>query len=421
MKKGKGGKIEFTKKEIDKIIIQYVNKLYPIYKICKKFNIREKPIKRILIENGIIIPKGSPYSIEYWKQRGLSEKEAKYHISTLRPSNINYWLNKGYDEKTAKLESQAQRLETLESCIYKFGEEQGKRKWEEKIDKISKQAKNNFTGSLQHWLNKGYSEEESKQLVSEHQVTFSLEICIKKYGEENGLKRWEERQNKWLNTILKKYGDNKTYTYKQDANSMDFFKNKYKNEWVHYCLTERSFTNENRNIISAITINCKSTEDIVKYINKNIEYVSFTDKLKPIINSDILHDLFNTNFDELKKGILKGYGFKYFGRNTFSNVRLYNGKTYRSNGEYKIAKFLTDNDIKYRYDEKYCELKKIRYDFYLINYVYIFELRGLMHLNSNRDNIKRKQNYCIENNLNYFFSDNADEIINFIITLEKND
>ena len=50
---------------------------------------------------------------------------------------------------------------------------------------------------VKYWIKKGYSEEESKQKVSERQRTFTLEKCIEKYGEKEGIKRYTERQTKW--------------------------------------------------------------------------------------------------------------------------------------------------------------------------------------------------------------------------------
>ena len=55
-----------------------------------------------------------------------------------------------------------------------------------------------------YWTKHGYSEEEVKKIVSEKQATFSLEKCIEKYGEENGRKKWLERQERWQNTLKSK-------------------------------------------------------------------------------------------------------------------------------------------------------------------------------------------------------------------------
>lgn len=55
----------------------------------------------------------------------------------------------------------------------------------------------------EYWIRQGYSEEEAQQKVSEQQTTFNLEICIEKYGKEEGLKRWNERQEKWSKSFKK--------------------------------------------------------------------------------------------------------------------------------------------------------------------------------------------------------------------------
>lgn len=57
------------------------------------------------------------------------------------------------------------------------------------------------TTSLKYWLNKGYSEEEAKKKLSDRQRTFTLEKCIKKYGEELGIKVYNDRQMRWMNSI----------------------------------------------------------------------------------------------------------------------------------------------------------------------------------------------------------------------------
>lgn len=57
------------------------------------------------------------------------------------------------------------------------------------------------------------SEEEAKYALSERQCTFSLEKCVKKYGEEEGLKRFNIRQEKWQNTL-----NNKSNKEKEEIN-----------------------------------------------------------------------------------------------------------------------------------------------------------------------------------------------------------
>ena len=80
---------------------------------------------------------------------------------------------------------------------------------EEQIaDRISELA-NSFTqdrllpSNKEYWMERGHSEEEAIVLVSETQRTFSKEICIEKYGEEEGLRVWLERQEKWHKSYKK--------------------------------------------------------------------------------------------------------------------------------------------------------------------------------------------------------------------------
>ncbi len=55
--------------------------------------------------------------------------------------------------------------------------------------------------NVEYWINKGYSEEESKIKVSESQTTFSKEICIQKYGYEKGIEIFNNRTEKWRKSL----------------------------------------------------------------------------------------------------------------------------------------------------------------------------------------------------------------------------
>ena len=58
------------------------------------------------------------------------------------------------------------------------------------------------TAQKEYWIKKGFSEEESKLKVSERQKTFTLDLCIEKYGEEKGKKIYTDRQNKWQKSLI---------------------------------------------------------------------------------------------------------------------------------------------------------------------------------------------------------------------------
>jgi hypothetical protein len=68
-----------------------------------------------------------------------------------------------------------------------------------------------LTTDIQYYLNQGLSPEDAKAALSKRQTTFNKEICIEKYGEVEGLKRWEERQSKWKKSLVD--GGNMTSGY----------------------------------------------------------------------------------------------------------------------------------------------------------------------------------------------------------------
>ena len=71
------------------------------------------------------------------------------------------------------------------------------------VAKISKANKENgnTSSTLIYWTKQGYTEAEAKEKLSQRQTTFSLDICIQKYGEIEGKKRWNDRQEKWQESI----------------------------------------------------------------------------------------------------------------------------------------------------------------------------------------------------------------------------
>jgi hypothetical protein len=113
------------------------------------------------------------------KEKGYSEDDIKRICLT--PSNIQFWINKGFPKNKAKELISKNQSNASKNVNYQ---------------------KRLLPTNLEYWTKKGFSKEESKQKVSTHQSTFTLEKCIEKYGEEEGKKRFTERQKKWLNSLL---------------------------------------------------------------------------------------------------------------------------------------------------------------------------------------------------------------------------
>lgn len=57
---------------------------------------------------------------------------------------------------------------------------------------------------LIYYTSRGMCEEDARKALKERQTTFSLKKLIKKYGEEEGSRKWKERQEKWQNTLTSK-------------------------------------------------------------------------------------------------------------------------------------------------------------------------------------------------------------------------
>ena len=156
----------------------------------------------------------SVFSLKYWINKGYTEEAAKREISIRRPTNIKYWINKGYTEEAAKhqLYLQSTKSTGKKSLIEIWGEKEGTKKFNDRIPKCRILSKR----CIEYWMNIGYSKEESESKVSENQNTFTLEKCIKKYGEHIGTEIYNKRQLNWSLKMKNKTDDEKIRINKFD-------------------------------------------------------------------------------------------------------------------------------------------------------------------------------------------------------------
>jgi very-short-patch-repair endonuclease len=108
-------------------------------------------------------------------KNGYSENDFNKIFKSNR--SIKHWTEKGFSEENSKEKIRELQIESTRH-----------------IDYSKRLTENN----IQYWIERGLSKEEAKEKVSERQKTFSLDICIEKYGEEKGRERWSERQEKWM-------------------------------------------------------------------------------------------------------------------------------------------------------------------------------------------------------------------------------
>lgn len=159
--------------------------------------------------------------IEYWikKYPDLSVEECE----KLRKERIQKGVNKRPDNTGANNPSSKQNtteisrkqnspysLEFYKKRYPDLTDEEWEKLRSEFISK-RKYIKENHTNTLEYYLSKGYDIKEARILLAERQRTFTLEKCIKKYGEVEGKKRYEERHEKWAKQMAKKFNEGKGF------------------------------------------------------------------------------------------------------------------------------------------------------------------------------------------------------------------
>ncbi len=191
---------DFNETQINDMVNLYVNEMKSTRFISEKYNVDNSVIVKRLKDNGVKVVEGSAFSIKYWIERGLSEEDAKQKVKEMKPNLIEYWLSRGFSHEESKLKTELHLMNTERAFIIKYGGEEGVRLFK---DKKHKEGKLHSKRSIEYWVNKGYSFDESKNKVSESQSTFGLIKCIEKYGEQEGRKIFTERQKKWQESLYK--------------------------------------------------------------------------------------------------------------------------------------------------------------------------------------------------------------------------
>lgn len=141
------------------------------------------------------------YNAEPFSEKHLEEKRESWS------GEKNPGFNHGGKLSPWSYNNQSKSKEEIDACKAKT------------IESIAKSEKLNT--KLEYWLKITNGDEElAKELLSERQSTFSKEKCIEKYGEELGIAKWKERQEKWQNSL-----DSKSDEEKAEINRKKIYKN----------------------------------------------------------------------------------------------------------------------------------------------------------------------------------------------------
>jgi len=140
-----------------------------------------KEISKIQSKNNKLVKNKVKRSKELMKKKGYSDEEIR--LACLTPSTYEFWVKKGYSLIEAKklvFENQSKASLSIDrSCVI-------------------------YPTSKQYYIEKyNCSDKEAEKMLKKFQTKFSKEICIQKYGEINGIKKWKERQKKWLKSYKK--------------------------------------------------------------------------------------------------------------------------------------------------------------------------------------------------------------------------
>lgn len=410
-------KIIFTEETIKEIVKMYQHDYISTHEIAKKIKCDSSVIKRILIENNVTYVGGTPFSKNYWIKRGFTVEDAEKRVREMKPCYKEYWVKKGHTEEESKFKVECHLMNTKRAFIYKYGEKEGEKKYIEYKDLT---GKNNSKRRKEYWINKGYSDEQSILMVKESQNTFTLEKCILKYGEKEGKENYYQRQINWLNT-LKNRPDydiiNKNKSSK-DINSIikhhpnDYIEKYYKlNNLTFHFLKNHVENNDYFGFLNEIKINNIFE---TKRINSIAKCGLFQYVFKKTYN-ELRNDIF------LKVGYRnkQSYGATY-NINGVIVRSLGELLIYEELLKLKISFYYDNfypNQIKYKYDFYLIEEDTFIEYFGMSNVKETEKNKSI--LNDYKDKCSKKIDLCNNKGYNYFFSSDINQILNFLTNLKK--
>lgn len=170
----------------------------------------------------------------FWIIRGYTDEEAAQEISKIQKENALKFVKSVESGKNLHNFSK-------EYLTKHYTEEELSEKYAENSKRAGITKKNikeiepdkyfsSCDTRIEYYVKQGYTEEEAKALVKERQSTFSLEKCIEKYGENEGIARWKERQEKWQNALKSKSQEEIDEMNKKKGITLENMINKYGEE-----------------------------------------------------------------------------------------------------------------------------------------------------------------------------------------------
>ncbi len=271
----------------------------------------------------------SPMKVENWTNKInektgklYTEEEASFKVKSFRKCNIEYWTERGYGEKDSEIKVKEFQKENSEKFIKKA------------LDNPNKYIGRTQT-QLQYWINKGFSKNESIDRLKTRQDTTSLSFFVNKYGDSEGLVKFNERLSQLSYTssrqfYMDKYGEEGDKIFNKIISKRIVGINKSSKEAYHFLIPIYKFIRSNGIDRDDIYWGVGSSKEWFIKLNKCLFFYDFTIKpLKIIIeyhgtsfhpkeNDLDWNGIYGEKYDDkikidrLKKEVAESKGFKYF-------------------------------------------------------------------------------------------------------------
>lgn len=279
-----------------------------------------------------------------------------------RVTQVEFYLDRGY---------------TKEEAIRLVSECQSNRSKKGIANNPDLFKKRIIPSNIAYWTNKGYSIEESKSKVKEHQTTFSLEKCILKYGHNIGIQRFLERQSKWQS--------NMDYSTFSTTITWEMYLSKYGNfntafsKWIELAISKRQKNLTNNYFIDEIINNTFNSKDDVLLYLMSTPFHKIQDLNASILRAiDLNVNEFYEKWFKHNNIIDNGEVAKLAG--IYGNRYYYNGYMFESSFELKVGLALINLGLEFNCHKQYPNSKR-KYDFYIPSLDIYIEAMGICQTN----------------------------------------
>jgi G:T-mismatch repair DNA endonuclease (very short patch repair protein) len=213
---------------------------------------------------------------------------------------VEFWLKKGYSQENAEIE------------VKKSFDDIHTKTWKKRRENSELYQDVNTT-QIGYWLKKGYTEKESKERIKERQLTFTLEKCIQKYGEIDGLKIWTERQKNWSEKVEIMYKNGLFVKFKKEPysnNEIELFSK------VSERISKKTYFGENqfyryfRDLGQTFAYDFVLEKKVIEFngdywhCNPKLYKENFFNKSKQMFAKDIW------NYDKIKMNSIENLGYE---------------------------------------------------------------------------------------------------------------